>query len=351
MPGPILSRPSPLSRRSAIAVSVAALASAGTAVASAAPAKAGATTASIDPGPVLSTFNVISDIQGDLSDFGRALEDMSTTNPRSTGLVVNGDITPRGYDFEYESVGKTLDERPHAEQVHWVIGNHEFYVPKYKNPNTLNQAGWPNGTTEESLFNSFYKFTGRKKVYTEISLGGVPGLILGTEKYLKYHDASKWDEVWLSDGQLAWLQERLAFWTARRQPVMVFSHHPLPDTVSGTRNKLYSADYLQADQLLRILGPYPNVFLFSSHTHWALTLADWEVRRTVPGSGNLLGFQVVNTGAIETLYTDNGAGGEKALDRLENTGLQVSVHANEVRISARDFRRKHWIKEARIPLF
>jgi 3',5'-cyclic AMP phosphodiesterase CpdA len=337
--------------------SIAALAGAGAAVAAAAPANASPSrtasvsgSASTDPGPVLSSFNVISDIQGDLGDFGRALDDMSSTNPRSTGLVVNGDITPRGYDFEYAAVRKTLDEHPHAGQVHWGIGNHEFYVPKYKDPNTLNQAAWPNGTTEASLFNSFYKFTGRDQVYTEISLGGVPGLILGTEKYMKYHDASKWDEVWLSDAQLAWLRERLAFWAARGKPVMVFSHHPLPDTVSGTRNKLYSADYLQADRLLGILGPYPNVFLFSSHTHWALTLADWEVRRTVPGSGNLLGFQVFNTGAIETLYTDNGTGGERALDRLENTGLQVSVYPDQVRISARDFRRKQWLKEAWIPL-
>lgn len=301
-------------------------------------------------GPALSTFNVISDIQGDLADFGRALTDMASTNPGSTGLVVNGDITPRGYDFEYQAVAKTLNEHPHAEKVHWGIGNHEFYVPKYKDPGTLNQAGWPNGTTEQSLFDSFYRFTGRNKVYTEISLGTVPGLILGTEKYMKYHDATKWDEVWLSEEQLAWLAERLAYWSAQRKPVMVFSHHPLPDTVSGTRNKLYLNDYLQADRLLRILGPYPNVFLFSSHTHWALSLADWEVRRTVPGSNNLPGFQVINTGAIETLYTDNGTGGETALDGRENTGLQIAVHADQVIVSARDFRRKQWLKEARIPL-
>lgn len=346
-----MSGPHRLSRRNALTASVATLASAGAATLAATPANATASARRLKlSGPALSTFNVISDIQGDLGDFGRALDDIAQTNRLSTGLVVNGDITPRGYDFEYQAVAKTLREHPHAEQVHWGIGNHEFYVPKYKNPNTLNQAGWPNGTTEQSLFESFYKFTGRNQVYTEISLGGVPGLILGTEKYLKYHDATKWDEVWLSEGQLSWLADRLKFWSALGKPVMVFSHHPLPDTVSGTRNKLYLNDYVQAERLLNILGPYPNVILFSSHTHWALSLADWEVRRTVPGSGNLDGFQVVNTGAVETLYTDNGSGGEKALDRLENTGLQVAVHPDQVVISARDFRRKQWIKEVRIPL-
>lgn len=344
--------PSRLSRRSALTASVAALAGAGAATIAATPANASSQSGGRPgiSGPALSTFNVISDIQGDLGDFGRALDDMAETNRASTGLVVNGDITPRGYDFEYQAVTKTLSEHPHAKKVHWGIGNHEFYVPKYRDPNTLNQAGWPNGTTEQSLFDSFYTFAGRNEVYTEISLGGVPGLILGTEKYMKYHDATKWDEVWMSEAQLSWLSDRLKFWSRPGKPVMVFSHHPLPDTVSGTRNKLYLNDYLQAERLLSILGPYPNVILFSSHTHWALTLADWEVRRTVPGANNLPGFQVVNTGAIQTLYVDNGSGGESALDGKENTGLQVSVYWDQVIISARDFRRKQWLKEVRIPL-
>ena len=101
-----------------MAASIAALA--GAAVAAATPVNASPSrtasvsgSASTDPGPALSSFNVISDVQGDLGDFGRALDDMSSTNPRSTGLVVNGDITPRGYDFEYAAVRKTLDEHPH----------------------------------------------------------------------------------------------------------------------------------------------------------------------------------------------------------------------------------------------
>lgn len=342
------------SRRSAITASLAGLATLGATTAVATPAQAtGQGNGSNRPSGKATVFTVISDIQGDLGDFELALKDIESTNPgsQSAGLVVNGDITPRGYDFEYDAVRKVLDANPHARNVHWSIGNHEFYVPKYSNPSTLAQATWPNGTTEASLFQSFYRFTGRDKVYTEIDLGGVPGLILGTEKYMHFHDSKLWDEVWLSEEQISWLEQRLDFWARRGQPVMVFTHHPFPDTVSGTRNNLYKKDYLQADRLLGILGKYKNVFVFTAHTHWALQLADWEVRRTVPGTGNLQGFQVINTGAIQTLWEDNGAGGERALDGREASGLQVEVYNDCVVVKARDYRRGEWIKEVQIPLF
>jgi len=340
----------PLSRRTAIATSLAGLAAVGTATAAQAGSVSAPTT--FGRGRARSVFSVISDIQGDLHDFAMALQDIETTNPRSrsAGLVINGDITPRGYDFEYTDVRKVLDSNPHPRNAHWVIGNHEFYVPKWLNPTTLRQETWPNGCKEETLYRNFYDFTGRKKVYTEVDLGGVPGLLLGTEKYMHYHDSKLWDEVWLSDEQFAWLESRLAYYARRRKPVMVFSHHPLPNTVSGTRNALYKADYLQADRLLNILGRYKNVFFFSGHTHWDLNLSDWAVRRVVPGTGNPEGFMTVNTGAIQTLWEDDGHGGERALDGLEASGLQVEVSGDSILLRARDYRRRQWIKELHVPL-
>lgn len=295
-------------------------------------------------------FNIISDIQGDLSDFGKALDDLNTVNPDSAGLGIAGDITPRGYDFEYAAVRQTLDKHPHPKNVAWAIGNHEFYVPKYSDPNTLAQATWPNGTTEDSLFRSFYNFAERGKVYSETSFGGVPVLSLGTERYSHYHDAKLWDEVWISDEQFAWLEDRLAYWARRRRPVMVLTHHPLPNTVSGTHNKLYLNDYLQPDRLLSILGRYKDVFLFSGHTHWDLNLSDWVVRRVVPGTGNLEGFTVVNTAAVQVGWMDDGKGGEVSLGGTFNQGLQVEVGPRAVVIKARDFTTGTWLKQLTVPL-
>lgn len=295
-------------------------------------------------------FNVISDIQGDLADFGKALDDIARTTPDSAGLGIAGDITPRGYDFEYAQVAETLKRHPHPRNVAWAIGNHEFYVPKWRDPDTLAQETWPNGVTEDSLFRSFFRFAGRNTTYTETSFGGVPVLCLGTERYAKYHDPKLWDEVWLSDAQFTWLERRLAHWARWRKPVMVLTHHPLPDTVSGTRNKLYLSDYLQADRLLSVLGRYPDVFLFSGHTHWDLTLADWAVRRVVPGTGNLEGFPVLNTAAVQVGWKDDGKGGEVSLGGAFNQGLQVEVGRSAVVVKARDFTTGTWLKQITIPL-
>lgn len=223
-------------------------------------------------------------------------------------------------------------------------------MPKYSDPNTLAQATWPNGTTEDSLFRSFYTFAERGEVYSETSFGGVPVLSLGTERYSHYHDAKLWDEVWISDEQFAWLDDRLAYWARRRRPVMVLTHHPLPNTVSGTHNKLYMSEYLQPDRLLSILGRHKDVFLFSGHTHWDLNLSDWVVRRVVPGTGNLEGFTVVNTAAVQVGWMDDGKSGEVSLGGAFNQGLQVEVGPRSVVIKARDFTTGTWLKQLTVPL-
>ncbi|WP_329072912.1 metallophosphoesterase family protein [Amycolatopsis sp. NBC_01480] len=176
-------------------------------------------------------FTILSDIQGDLADFGHALDDLHSVNPGSAGLGIASDITPRGYDFEYAEVRATLDRHPHPREVAWAIGNHEFSVPKWRDPDTLAQETWPNGTTEDSLFRSFFRFAGRNTIYRETSFGGVPVLCLGTERYAKYHGPKLWDEVRLSDRQFTWLEQRLEFWLARRKPVMVLTHQVSPRAV------------------------------------------------------------------------------------------------------------------------
>ncbi|WP_327064001.1 DUF4073 domain-containing protein [Kitasatospora purpeofusca] len=343
-----------MERRSLLGATAGALVLGGLAhgTAAAAPAQdAPAEAASAEAGGgLVTTFNVISDIQGDLGDFAQALRDIRSTNPRSSGLAVAGDITPRGYDFEYAEVRKVLDQGPKPREVAWAIGNHEFYVPKWSDPNTLAQSTWPNGTTEDSLFRSFYRFAGRSTIYTETTFGGIPVLTLGTERYMRYHDSSLWDEVWISDAQFQWLEDRLQYWARRRKPVMVITHHPLPNTVSGTRSKIYSSDYLQPDRLLGLLGRHRDVFLFSGHTHWDLNLSDWYVRRVVPGTANLDGFSVINTGAVQTGYADNGQGGESTVPGRFNQGIQVDVYRDRVVVKARDFATGTWMKRTTVPL-
>ncbi len=294
------------------------------------------------------TFDVISDIQGDLRDFDHVLQDINEENPKSEALIINGDITPRGYDFEYHAVQDVLDKNPHPDNVWYSIGNHEFYVPKWKNPQTLAQSTWPNGTTEEELFDNFYQFSGEDKVYHQKEINGYPFLFLGTEKYMKYHDPKLWDEVYMSDEQLDWLKENLKQYSKKdkNKPIFVFSHHVLPDSVSGSRQNPYLNDYLNVDELLDILKDYPQVVFFTSHTHWDLNLPDWAGKKKVKG-GDKRGFTVVNTGGIEKGWMSAGPdGGEKVTPDggAFKQGLRLQVYSNDVVIQAYDYQHDKVIK-------
>ncbi|MGW1667074.1 hypothetical protein ACWCQO_39100, partial [Streptomyces microflavus] len=103
-------------RVAAVCAALALTAGAGAAYAEsrpAAPHSSGPVSAGPATAPAKVSFNVVSDVQGDLTDFGRALDQMKVTNPNSGALVVNGDITPRGYKSEYDQVKQVLNTRPH----------------------------------------------------------------------------------------------------------------------------------------------------------------------------------------------------------------------------------------------
>lgn len=295
------------------------------------------------------TFNVISDIQGDLGDFDHVLKDMNKVTPLSRALIMNGDITPTGQQSQYDDVKRVLNKNKHPENVWSTVGNHEFYAGKWTVDGKLSQNTWPNGVTEETLFGRYLQFSGQEKVYHKKELDGYPLLFLGTEKYMKYHDSKMWDEVYMSDEQLGWLKQNLEEYSQKdkNKPIFIFSHHVLPDTVSGSRQSPYLQDYLNVDKLYDILKDYPQVVFFASHTHWDLNLPDWAGKKKIKG-GDEKGFTVVNTGGIETGWMSAGPnGGEKtAPDGYSfKQGLQVKAYGNDVVVTAYDYKRDKDIKK------
>ena len=89
------------------------------------------------------TFNVISDIQGDLGDFDHVLKDMNKVTPLSRALIMNGDITPTGQQSQYDDVKRVLNKNKHPENVWSTVGNHEFYAGKWTADGKLSQSTWP----------------------------------------------------------------------------------------------------------------------------------------------------------------------------------------------------------------
>ena len=113
---------------------------------------------------------------------------MNKVTPLSRALIMNGDITPTGQQSQYDDVKRVLNKNKHPENVWSTVGNHEFYAGKWTADGKLSQSTWPNGVNEETLFNRYLKFSGQERVYHK-RIRWVSTFILGTEKYMKYHDS------------------------------------------------------------------------------------------------------------------------------------------------------------------
>ncbi|MEY9211849.1 DUF4073 domain-containing protein [Thermobifida halotolerans] len=268
------------------------------------------------------TINVLSDVQGDLADFGAVL-DAYASFPAADHMVVNGDLVPNGREAEYEAFFAVLGSREHP-PASYTIGNHEFY----------------SGASSEVHVERFLRHTGMPRVHHTVMAGDVPVVHIGS-----LANPGRWavgNQVELGAEQLAWLDAELDRFDADR-PVLVFGHHPLPHSVSGTvgegRQDYYDLDYAEADQLLAILGDHPNVVFFSGHTHYSLERDDWMNRVVVEG-GAAEGFLAVNTGAVQTEWGPNPGGpnrGEWSGPSSFKQALRVTVDGSEVEVTSLDF--------------
>ncbi|MFL1376187.1 DUF4073 domain-containing protein [Nocardiopsis protaetiae] len=252
-------------------------------------------------------LDVVSDVQGDLADLRRSLETLHGLGT-ADALVVNGDLVSNGYVSQYEDYRAALDSRPHPEVVLSTFGNHEQY----------------NNDPFDTQVDRFAAYTGMPGVFSEHLVGGVPVLRIGTVAPSVGGTGGPF--VTLGGEQLSWLDSRLSEHAGG--PVLVLSHHVLPDSVSGTTGedsaRFYDRDFVEERELLEVLGGHPGAVFFSGHTHWSLERGDWAVRKVVSG-GHPDGFTVVNTGFVQTMYGPDGKGGERALDAAAAQGLRVEV--------------------------
>lgn len=271
-------------------------------------------TAAGDEEPNLS-FNVLSDTHIRESSFSTnkflaALQDLHEVNPTSDALIINGDMTNRGYPEEYAKVRNLLEQSPSPENVYFALGNHEFH----------NEEGI------EINKERFKQFVNEDEVYYEKRLKGYSFIFLGSESWGPVGTPTK-DAAVLSEKQLKWLKKTLQTRSKDDKPIFVYLHQPLPDTF-GEGPML-----IQHKELEEILSKYPQVVLFSGHTHQ-------DMKKPQLNMTEKKGFSVVNTAS--TYYTTNWP--DSNWD--ESQGLFVEVYDKKVEIKGRDFNRKQWIPEA-----
>lgn len=281
-------------------------------------------------GALISSMAVMSDthVDDDAPDydnnFENALDDVVQRWDAVDSIVLNGDMTNNGYQYQYD----ILEQRAQAaglsfpESFTCVMGNHE-------------QMGDGTHTQEsvESLHANFLERTNSGSIYFDRYVGGTHVIALGPDEYVSPDDVTSTDTFRLSSTQLSWLSGLLDEDQAAGVPSFVFVHEPLKYTVTDSYpGGLGYENSLENDgNLCSVIFSHTGAILFSGHTH---SYPDVVQR----GSGNLF----VGTGSVayayaqgETYLTDDG--------NYDSFGWLVRHHEQAIEFCMRDFLNHEWV--------
>ena len=265
------------------------------------------------------SFAVLGDIHENIDSFQDAIDDMHAINPGLNALVLNGDTVDQGLVKQYDSIKKTIEKNKSLLPSTLIknIGNHEFfnYDIKENSPEDV-----------QTFINRYLEFAGEEKVYHDTWLKGYHFISLGSED----GNSATLDSVraYISKEQQNWLRAKLAEKHEKGKPIFVYMHQTL--------NSNSSSGWVGSDQgkeLRDILSQYPEVVLFTSHTHRPL---DETSINTVNQP-----FTTVHTGAVHYTIVTDGKGG-RTLEPQVN-GLYIEVKGNQVVIRGRDMKNHSWV--------
>ncbi|MGF9699409.1 metallophosphoesterase family protein [Paenibacillus sp. MABNR03] len=284
----------------------------------------------------------------------KALADITSYAKDSSGIMHVGDVTDRGLPEEYQELQRILDtQRDALPEIRYTVGNHDIGAILWQDP-PLNlttmtpyevgevlghpeRMGEGNNTTGDApittegiwqkRLNDFTATTGMKGSYHDHWIHGYHYIFLGSEQpHPKDCD--------MSAEQLAWLETTLSEQASPDRPIFVFLHQPLMDTVAGSMKDQGWYGVNQDAEVKSVLSRYPQVILFSGHTHWQL-----EAPRTMVEAGGQLPT-MFNAASVAYLWTDED-------EHLEGSqGLQVDVYADRVVVKGRNYVTGTWIEGA-----
>ncbi len=240
-----------------------------------------------------------------------ACEDLHNANCKFDAVIGVGDIAENGLSLEYQLVYDKLS----GLDTRYIMatGNHDIRLRVYEQSlwTFCNFANTLNGDTSMDNF-----------WFSEV-INGYKVIVLGSDK-------TEFEEAYLSDAQLQWLDSELE--GENGKPAFVICHQPLkathnvenawnsPDDKAGTVGE-------QSDALQAVLAKHKNVVFVSGHLHSAFG----------PDSYNYVdGFHSVNAPSL-TIANKDGTYNERGL------GYIVEVYEDEIIFRARDMAKGTWV--------
>lgn len=261
--------------------------------------------------PIMSDIHINNEYEINL--FKRALNDMKAAAPNYSAIALVGDITGRGATYQYDAFMRALNEniKLGAEKI-IAMGNHESGEIWYGSP-----------AADRDYLNRFITKTGMPNVYYDKWISGYHFITLGGEVLANSYA----NDAILSENQYIWLEKVLSINADPQKPIFVFLHQAINNTVYGS--EMWNGN-LGDGRLYNILAKYPQVILFSGHSHNLL-----DHPRTVYQDK----FTMVNTGAVQYTWFNGGYGPSGT-----SQGLLVNVYDDKVEIKSREFSTGTWLK-------
>ncbi|NBD25038.1 metallophosphoesterase family protein [Paenibacillus glycinis] len=274
------------------------------------------------------TVQVFSDIQGEgLPYLDAALDLLHREAPKASAALIAGDIIsgPKENDqeaqlAEYKEVSDIFAKHK-MPPVYPAIGNHDTRSSVLSLGQQVdNFIAWGNQWGAK-IDNTYY----------EKVIDGIPLIALGVEA------GTTAAEGGVSEEQVQFLKDRLAYWKTQGKQVIVMGHYPFEWSVSGTYGSFYQ-NSSRVQVLENIIGQYSNVVYISGHSHWSPYLRDWSGRPVTEG-GDPDGYAAFNTGALAMEFGPNPINPwdeDSMTDRPESPTV-MTITKYDDRMIVRDF--------------
>lgn len=272
-----------------------------------------------NPDEAKAVFAVIADPQVSNYLFDRypvfkaAAEDIQNAQCKFDALIGVGDIAENGLSVEYQLVYDGLaglDTR-----YIMATGNHDIRLRLYQQ-SVATFTNFANTLNGDDAMDSFH--------FSEV-INGYKIIVLGS-------DRTEFEEAYLSDEQLEWLDDELE--GENGKPTFVICHQPLKNThnVEVAWNSPFEGGGTIGDQsiaLKAILSKHENVILVSGHLHSGFGPDSYN---------NVDGIHSVN---LPSMTIDNKDGTYNNC----GTGYIVEVYEDEIIFRARDYAQGTWVAE------
>ncbi len=271
-----------------------------------------------------------------------ASEDMMNSQITFDAYISVGDIAENGFQDEYDRVTANIATLP-VNHFIMAAGNHDIRLREYEQSterfltfmNNLNTGKENAQMQTEKKLNYIYDINGYKFI------------VMGSDK-------SAFEEAFISDAQLQWLNLALKEYTANGDPVFVICHYPLAES-HGLPNTWGSANSNPTEglptyaptgdeeetgsiggtskEVYDIISSYKNVFFITGHLH---TGFGYYTYQTISDENNVQGINVpsVSIDNKDGVYNNPG------------TGVYVEVTDSQVIFYARDFAQGKYLTTA-----